>query len=180
MKGKSKIFVNYILFALTTLLLTGLQTSLWPNYMGGFPAPHIWIPTLVYWSLYRSTTETVLMTYLISLIVAPMTAMPLGLLIFTNMLIVIGVLIFKIKFYQAGPLYYAFNVAAMTFCFVPSFLITTFLLDNLYFSPNIEFFDWIIKTILTTMFSLPLHSLFSFYDSYTSKELPTETGRGIA
>lgn len=180
MKSSSKTFLNYLLFSITALAFTGLQTSLWSNYLGNFPAPHIWIPTLVYWCLYRSPKETIIMTYIVSLIISPMTALPLGLFIFTNIIIAIFILIFKIKFYQTGPIYFALNVGAATFLFVPVFLLTIFLLDNNNFSSNILFFEWIMKTLLTTLFSLPLHALFTFFDSYTNKELPTETGRGIA
>lgn len=120
------------------------------------------------------------MTYLISFMLAPLTGMPLGLFIFTNVLMIICALLIKLKFYQNGPFYYALNVGIMTFCFVPLYLLSSFLLDSSFFRFNVEFGDWIAKILLTTLFSLPLHLIYLFIDRYTEKELPTETGRGIA
>ena len=168
---------NFLLFFLVTLFLVCLQVSLWPKYLGGFPSPHFWIPALTYWCLYRPPKETLLMTYVISFLVAPLSSTPLGLFAFTNILLVIGVSTFKMRFYQSGSVYFALCVGLMTFALVPAKLIVTFALDPQNLRLNIHVFDWILKTLFTTLISLPMYSLFMFFDDYTQKQLPTETGR---
>ncbi len=172
-------FKNYFLFYLSAIALTCFQVSLWPKYAGNIPAPHFWIPVLTYWNLYRSPKEGLIMSYLLSLLLAPLTVIPLGMIMFINTIFVIVVLAFKNRFYQPGPIYFSMSVGLITFLFVPVRYMISFVLDNAHFTLQIHFFDWIFTTLLTTLAALPLYTIFMFFDALTQKELPTESGRPI-
>ena len=78
MKERFQLLGNVLLFLLMTMILATFQTSLWFQVVGYFPGPALWIPCLIYVSLYRSTLETVIFAYLTAFVLATMSAMPEG------------------------------------------------------------------------------------------------------
>lgn len=160
------------------LVLVGAQTSLWLQLFGHFPTPSLWLPTLVYWTIYRSPKEGLFMIYVISVILSPLTVLPLGVILLINTCLFFVGLIIKSRFYQPGPVYYSMLTGFIVFMFPAFHTIFSWTFFN---NPLKEtfFFLWILKPLLTMLFCFPLHLLYVFYDDLTEKSLPTETGRKL-
>ena len=178
MKQQSLILGNYGLFLLASAILTSFQVSLWMQFFGYFPAPQIWITTLIYWTIYRRPSEGVIMTYLLTALIASLTAMPLSLLLITNIILFALTMAFKQRIYWSSPTYFMMLSALATLCFPVVHFILSFLFENNSITDP-AVLDWILSSLLTALFALPTFLIYSWFDQLTHKELPTETGSGI-
>ncbi|MEZ4872375.1 MAG: hypothetical protein R2827_09055 [Bdellovibrionales bacterium] len=176
MSDKRLLLLNYALFALYGVLTVGFQTSLWVQLLGGFPAPHFWIPILAYWALYRIPREGVLMTYITTFIIGSVTALPLGMFLLINLTLYLAAAGIKAKFYQPGPIFFAFICAAMSLLFMPIHWIYSLVLET---NPivDLEVLNWIAQSTLTPLLAFIVYPIFCIIDDLTQKDLPTEVGR---
>ncbi len=166
--------LNYLVFAIATCVLAGFQASLWYHVFGFFPAPYMWLAVLSYWALYRSITEAVIMSYLVSFAVVTMSGAPLDMAFGMN-LAVLGVLyMLRDRVLWAGP------NSFMLACGISALILplATFILSHIIEETAVvdfHFYDWLMRPILTAAFSLPLFYLFSAIDRLTNKEPPKHT-----
>ena len=110
---------NYSIFVLVLLIVCALQSSLWLNFFGWFPAPQLWLTVLVFWVLYRELWESVLMVYILSIISSGFTALPFAHLLSINLLTAMGLFFVKKRLYWAGPIFYmlASGISVVFFSF---------------------------------------------------------------
>lgn len=168
------LLLNYGLFALAAVVLASLQSSLWLQFFGYFPAPHAWIPLLCYWTLYRRPLEGIVMVYLITLVASALTVMPLGMLLLSNIFLFgVGYLI-KQRFQWSGSVQFMFVCGFLTFIFPILHLALSWLFES---SPIIDFqfFQWLMRTLLTALVALPCYRLFIWFDKISQRELTTES-----
>ncbi|RME14627.1 MAG: hypothetical protein D6797_08410 [Bdellovibrio sp.] len=172
-KTLSLAFLNYALFALLILVFTGFQTSLWMYVMGYFPSPQFWLSILVFWSIYRSPKESLIMAYLISLLVAPFSAIPLKTLLMVHFCLFFLIFFIRHRIYWEGVTFMMFLTFWICLAFPFIHFLMSFILEP---SPlhKIEFFDWTLRAILTTLLTPPLFYLYVFIDRMTKKRWPTE------
>lgn len=165
---------NYIVFAVLTCLLAGLQASLWYHIFGFFPAPYLWLAVLSYWALYRSIVEAVIMSYLVSFAVVTMSGVPLDMAFGMN-LIILGILyMLRDRVLWSGPNSFMLSCGiAAAILPLATFLLSHIIEDTS--TVDFHFYDWLIRPILTAAFSLPLYYLFSAVDRLTRKEPPKHT-----
>lgn len=69
-----RMVILHILFA---LILSGLQTSMWPGLLGHIPAPQFWLCWILYLGLYRGFFEALFMSYFFGLMMTSMTSLHL-------------------------------------------------------------------------------------------------------
>lgn len=169
---------NYGIFWFLALLLTAFQSSLWLQLFGYSSSPYAWITILAFWTIYRSVAEGLIMVYLLSVTIAPSTAMPLDLLIFSNILLFTVGHMFRRRIYWPGGTYFMLVCGAMALMLPFTHILGSWLLDD-GVGANFLFFEWIMRTLLTTLLALPLHPLFAWADRVTHKVLPHEAGSGI-
>lgn len=178
LRVQAQIIANYLMFLLVTTLLTSLQTSLWLQILGSFPAPQMWAPPLVYWCLYRQPRESIIMVYIVSALSAALTAMPISLILLTNMGLFVAIYLFKCRIYWSGPLFFMLVVGGFNILLPVIHIILSWTSEkNPITDPQI--FEWIISTLLTMLVALPLFHLYSWFDAVTHKEQPKETGSTI-
>lgn len=169
------ITANYSVFTLASLTLAALQCSLWLQFFGYFPAPHVWLPTLVYWTLYRNLGESLVMVYILAFVASPLTAMPLGILLFTHICLFLVVLLIKHRFYWVGSVYFMIISGVLAALFPLFHLLFSWLFESTPIT-DFQFFQWIMRGLLTALVALPFFRLFRWMDRITHKELPVETG----
>lgn len=178
MKNLARELTNYLIFLVAAILLTALQSSLWLQLFGWFPAPQIWLAILTFWVLYRELWESVAMMYILATVVSAFTAMPFAHLLVINLLTCLTLAFTKKRVYWAGSTFYMLASGASVLClFVFTFLISWRYDKN----PirDVSLFSWLISVLLTMLVSLPLHSIFGWFDRFTNKEHPTEAGTGV-
>ncbi|MBC86616.1 MAG: hypothetical protein CL677_05500 [Bdellovibrionaceae bacterium] len=176
MSDKRLLILNYFCFVVYGIFTIGFQTSIWSQVLGGFPPPHFWLPVLAYWSLYRSPKEGLIMTYLITLLVASVTAMPLGMFLLLNIILYALSYTFKSKFYQPGPIFFAIICGAMSVAFMPIHFILSLIIEPTPIQ-DLEIIFWLLQSLLTPLLSFAVYPIFCIIDDLTNKELPTEVGR---
>lgn len=167
-------FLNYALFTLLAELLAGFQASLWLHVFGYFPSPYVWIAVLNYWVLYRSIYEAIIMSYLVAFTVATMTGAPLVGVVCVNLIVLGVIFLLRNRILWSGPNSFmlATGISALVIP-VASFGLSYFF-DR---RPSNEFYfyDWTLRALLTSAFSLPLFYLFGFVDRMTKREPPKDT-----
>ncbi len=176
MKNYKNIFSNYAYFFVILTTLCSLQSLSWFFIFSPYSAPELWLPGLTYWSLYRKPHESFVMIYMLSFIVASLSATPIGMILLLQAGLYLFAYGIKSRFYQPGGVFFMTACGAMSL-FSP----VLHLILSYFFEPHpityFHFLDWIISALLTTLVALPLHILFVFIDDKTNMVLPTETGR---
>ena len=175
MRETSLIVSNYVLFVLLTQLLSGVQCSLWLQIFGPFVAPQLWVPTLVYWTFYRRPHEGLAMTYLLTIALASLTAMPFSLFLMVNLVLFCLGLFVKTRIYWGTSTFFMLMCGAFSLFFPWVHWLFSLMVEN---NPiqGLSIFDWIMQSLLTTLCSLPLFYLLQKIDDLTQKEIPTEMG----
>lgn len=178
MRDQGLLIGNYAAFALIGLALATLQSSLWMQVFGSFPAPHLWLPIAIYWSIYRKPQEGILICYVLSIAIAPLTAAPMGILLLLLLILWGCVYVFKRRIFWPGTTYFMLVVGAATLALPILHFILSWIFERNPTS-SFYFFEWIMKSLLTPLVSIPLLVLFQKIDMLTHKEIPTETGATI-
>jgi hypothetical protein len=169
MKEKLQLLTNIGLFAFATLLMGTVQTSLWFQILGYFPAPALWIPGLVYISLFRPTLEAVIFSYVCAFVLGTMTAMPEGMLMFVCLALSLSVQVFKQRIYWPGSSYFMMVCGLAALMFHVFHWAATFLIgDAPLTSPQIS--DWLIESLLTPLAAPLLFPFFRWFDRVTNRE----------
>lgn len=173
MKRRGLIFINYLMFLGLTLFLATLQSSLWPQLFSYFPAPQFWLITLAYWVMGRYLIEGLIMTYLLSLLVGALTAMPVNLVLAVNIILFCGGILLKQRIFWIGSTYLMIlsGLGALLFPIIHLIISWSFEANPIR-SP--EILDWFFICLFCTFLSPPLFFVFKTIDKLTSKELPSE------
>jgi hypothetical protein len=157
------------LMMLSAIVLSALQTSLWFQLFGRFPAPMFWLITLVYFGVTRPLWEATLGIYLLVIVCAPFTVFPFAaFLVYALMLMLILILI-RERVFWGGSTYFMLMVGVACVSAPILFWICSRWFDkNPLFLPAI--FDWLIASGLTALFSLPLYRLYQWIDKIASQD----------
>ena len=157
----------------TAELLTATQTSLWFLIFGRFPPPMFWLIVLVYVSVTRPLWEATILSYLLSLAIAPFTALPFEAVLVYCLMLMVAIFLIRERVFWGGPTYFMLMVGGASIAAPAFYWLTSRWLDrNPIFFP--EIFDWLISACLTTLCSLPLYRLYQFYDYVASKDAGSE------
>jgi hypothetical protein len=169
---------NYLLFLVACFAALGVQCSLWLQILGSTPAPSLWMPFLVYLSLYRYRFESMAGIYLVAAAASSFSVCPFGMLLLVNLLLYLAMQLFKERIYWNGVGFFALVVAGASTIFTPLMMAISWVFDK---NPIREMLlvNSIVSILLTVLFSFPLYSLFTAFDRWSHKELPTETGTQI-
>lgn len=169
---------NVFLLCFATLLLGTAQTSLWFQIFGWFPAPAFWIPALVYAALNRPFMQMTLLTFLMSLVLLPMTVIPNALLFLLMFVLGCSVRLVKRRFYWAGSSYFMMvcGITALVF-HIYHWLGSMVIGDSAVSTPEIS--DWLVQSLLTPLIAPILYEVFRWFDRLTEYEQPSEASADI-
>lgn len=176
MRAQSLLLVaNYLLILIGTLVALGVQCSLWFQTLGSTPPPYLWLPILVYVSLYRYQFETLCTTYLISATMAGFSIFPFGLALLSNLVLALSIQSFKQRIYWNGAGFFAMVVGATSVFHPILMLILSWAFDK---NPirQMSLVTPLVSSLLTTLFSFPMYRVMTRFDRWTQKDLPTEIG----
>lgn len=178
MKNQWLLALNIVALLVLTDLLCALQTSFWMQVLGAFPPPQFWLIILTYSVLHRHIGEAVLMTYLITFVLAAYTAEPFEHFLAANMCCVVFILTIKNRVYWPSPNYFMMMTGgAAGLHFLVFMILSQFLDRNPLRSP--ELFQWVVSLLMTTLFSLPLYSMLKWFDRLTQMDETAESTGGL-
>jgi hypothetical protein len=169
---------NYLIFIIFLCLLAAMQSSLWFHIFGTSPAPYFWLLVVCYWTLYRSLTEGVIMTYIATLAMVSMSGIPLSMAFVVHLSVYGCIFLMRDRVLWSGINSYilACGIAALV---LPVFVILwSFFLEERS-AHEFYFFDWAIRAPLTALFSIPFYYLFTWFDKITQKEAPKDAEAGF-
>lgn len=171
MLERSLILFNYLCFIFVSVGLCGLQTSIWPEFFGSFFTPVLWIPVLVYWVQFRSLTEMLLFSILLTHVIFGFTASPIKILFLSIMAIALIARTIRSRVLWTGPLNFATAAGASTLAFPISIFLISFFFEEK--AQNfLQFWHILISPLVTAIAALPLYYLFIWIDAITQKEHP--------
>ncbi len=174
MKMNFNFLANTTLLALVMLFLCGFQTAFWYQLFDTVPAPLLWINLIVYISLYRKPYTAIFTLYLLAIIAASFSAIPLKMMFVTVLILFALLYIIKSRVFWAGSGYYNIMCvfASVTFHII-YILASSFLEKN---PTSILVLDRLVQIILTPSFAFPIYWLISRIDKWTHSEVLQETG----
>lgn len=173
MKERFLLFTNLALFILAILVLGTLQTSLWFQVFGYFPAPAMWLPVLIYVALFRSTLETILFSYLTGFVLSTLTVMPEGLLMSVCLALALSVQLFKTRIYWLSASYSMMVCGLAALVFHVFHWAATFLIEDVPLtSPQVS--SWLIECLLTPLLAPVVFPILQLIDRLTNRESATE------
>jgi hypothetical protein len=171
---KERLFkaANIVALCLVVLILGTIQTSLWFQIFGYFPAPALWIPAVIYIALYRGTLEAILVVYLFCLTISTMTAMSIGLLVASAFVLVLVAQVFRQRIFWNTSSYIMMVSGVGTLLFHVTYWILSIFFDE-YALRSPEILDWILEALLTPLVAPLLFRLFAWVDQTTRQIQPT-------
>lgn len=173
MKEKALLACNAALFCVAVLTLGTMQTSLWYQIFGYFPAPALWLSAVVFVGLYRPLPEAAALIYAFAFLMSTMTVMPMSLIMASAMGVGLAAMFVKRRIYWPGSGYFmiACGLGSLLFHLLRwagSFAIE----DHALTSPEIG--DWLLEALLTPLAAPALHALYWAFDHVTGREQPVE------
>jgi hypothetical protein len=174
MREIAVLILNYSFFALLTELLAGFQSSLWLHVFGYFPAPYAWIAVLNYWILYRSVYEAIIMCYLVAFAVVTMSGASIEMAIGINLTVLAVISVLRNRILWSGPNSFMLASGISALIIPVASFILSFLLERTSVA-DFYFYDWVLRALLTSAFSLPLFYIFILLDKATRRESPKDT-----
>ena len=158
------IFFNYLIMIFLFFIITMFQNSFWPSLFGIHLPVYLWIPYLIYWSLYRKPGEAALIVYFITISIAATSSLMVGYLLVCNSLIFLSLLLFKRVYYTSWVFFS--TACALTVFFFPILLwtIPQIIGGKTYFH---GFIPWLAGGLVTWILSFPLLVVFQWIDNLT-------------
>jgi hypothetical protein len=175
MRIQGNSIINLISVLLLTWILAGLQTTLWYQLFGTFPAPLIWLNIVPYIAIYRRPLEAILTLYAIGFALGAFTAMPAGIFLFNFGVLFLIIYYFKAKMYWGGSRYFVMVAFATSFAYHVLEIILSWIFEQ-GSSYRFDVFDRIIQALLTPLFAIFIYKIMNFIDHITEKEVLPETG----
>ena len=170
-------WINYIAVTAFIPLIIIVQTGLWPSFWKGiapsfFNAPiYLWIPYLIYWTLWRTTKEAVIIIYLLSFMIAAAGTQPAGRVLFIHCLIFLTVLFFKRVYYTSLRFFSA--AVGLSLLTLPLLIgLLSLWLDGRFDFPGVRL--WLMGGVLTWVLAFPLLFCLQAADHLTSALKPVK------
>lgn len=166
--------LRYLLPTLVFLFACAVQTTVWPDWLGTFPPPPLWLLIIVWLSLYRPEMSTVLFLYALGLLASSFTAMPLKMMLFTILIVHIAVAVARERVFWSGLGYF---VLAGTSA-VAVFHVAYFILSHILEPEPASWLIWerLVQVLLAIPFAGVVYTVMEFIERPFAGEAPAPTG----
>jgi hypothetical protein len=169
MKQRYFIAANILVYAIITVLLSGLQTSLWLKVFGSIPAPLFWITLTVFWALRKNWQEGLIHIYLSSLILTQFSALSFGMVLALQLIIFFAAHIFRQRIYWPGLSYLLMVNALALLVFHVSHVVLSWIFER---NPitSFGFIRGLLEFIYLPLIVHPLEMLYGFVERLTRQQ----------
>ncbi len=175
MPKSSQLISNLAITLALLLLLCLAQTTMWYQIFYPVPNPNLWLPVIVYFSLYRTFKLGVSSIYVSGLFLATMTSQPLYLVLLNLLCIYFGLQILRLKFFWAGTGYFVMVcTASMVLLLFSNWLLSMNFENNFLQYPRWS--AWLFQLFLMPFLAPVIYAIFRRVDSWTQFQIPNEYG----
>lgn len=175
MPKSSQLIINLFCTLSVLILLSLAQTTMWFQVFHPVPAPNLWLPVIVYFSLYRPFKLGVSCIYVSGLFLATMTSQPLYLLLLNLLCIYFGLQVLRLKFFWSGTGYFVMVCTASIFLLhFSSWLLSLNFENNFLRHPR--YGAWIFQLFIMPFLAPIVFAIFRRIDSWTQFQIPNEYG----
>lgn len=177
-----RIFRTYPFFIITLLLfvavLAGFQTTLWFQVFGSIQGPSLWLLVLVYFAIYRTPKEALVLSYLTSLVLFFFGWMPVGLWLFNILIFWFLIWIVKERFFWSGSGYFWIAAAVSTFVWHVLTISTSYFVEDVSLR-SVEFFNRTLQILLTPLFAVPIYYLIRWIEKIFDQPPVPQAGEAL-
>ena len=145
-------------------LITLVQNSFITSVFGTSTPIYLWVPYLIYWSLYRKPWEAVFIVYFVSLSIASTSPLLASYILAFNSLVLLTLLFLKKIYYTSWVFFSIACFLILILCPVSLWILSQFMDGIAYFHKLIP---WIKGVLITWSFSFPLLFFFHWVDRLT-------------
>lgn len=173
-----RLLYHFGLIPVIVLIFTGLQTSLWFQLVGLFPAPQFWIIILTYLIIHRSFWPSLGMGYLFSVIMTGFTSWPFEYLLASTMLIVGSSQLLKDRIYGSGVNYFIALCGWNVFLFHLCYTVLGLIKEDISFG-RVSLFDLSLSPLISVLLAYPFYFMFKFLDRVFKGEEDPQPGKNL-
>jgi hypothetical protein len=150
-----------------TLIVSSLQTVVWPTFAGNIPSPMFWLAIFAYNSIYLKIPRALILNYFLVIILSVFTSATIGMLLSLTLVITVSLGYFKSRIFWPGLKYYLMSVTAVCVLFhVASYLFSQIVDQNpVGFIP----FERSLQIILTPLAAAPIYWMMEWLDRFDDK-----------
>ena len=145
-------------------LITLIQNSFVTSVFGIGTPIYLWIPYLIYWALYRKTSDAVFIVYFVSFNIASTSPLLASYLLIFNSLVLLTLLFLKKIYYTSWMFFSIACLLILILCPVSLWILSQFMDGIAYFHKLIP---WIKGVITTWSLSFVLLWFFQWLDQLT-------------
>lgn len=171
-----RLLYHFGVIPLLVLLLTGLQTSLWFQLLGLFPAPQFWIIVLTFLIIHRPFWISLIMGYLFSVVLTGFTAWPFENILACTMIIVGSSQLLKDRIYGSGVNYFIALCGWNVFLFQLCYTILGLIKEGISLQ-RVSLFDLSLSPLISVLFAYPLYFMLKFLDRLFKGEEDPQPGK---
>ena len=174
MKNRAQWLLRALVLTLATLLLATFETSTLSQLFGTLSPPALWINVLLYIALTRSRNSAIMIAYMISFFLSPVTVIPLGVFAASSVITILLAQYFKSRIYWP-TLTYTMLISGLG-CLAFNLVTTAvywILVRQPMGLPSIS--DWAIQSMLTPLVAPIIFMGLRLIDSWMKVE-PAEMG----
>jgi hypothetical protein len=173
MKRRGMFLFVHLLTLLFVLALAGLQTTLWFQFFGSFPAPLLWLNVITFLILYRPPFESIFTIYFLGFALCTFSAVPFSVMSSTLLVLFAITYLTKRRFFWTGSGYYWLASFLSSFVFQLAYLAASGLIEPQ--KAAILPLDRLAQALLTPLFAPPTYVIMNWIEGLNDSEAP-ETG----
>lgn len=154
--------LRHLFPTLVFLFACAVQTTVWPDWFGSMTAPPLWLLVIVWLSLYRPETSTILFLYFLGALGVAFTAMPLKMMLFSILLLHIAISVARERVFWSGVWYFVLASTAS----VAFFHVCYLLLSHIFEPVPAAWLIWdrLLQVLLAIPFAGAVYMILSFLE----------------
>ncbi|MDZ4662260.1 MAG: hypothetical protein SGJ18_11650 [Pseudomonadota bacterium] len=175
MKEFNQTVANMGLVYLLLVVLCLFQTALWFQVFHPIPPPNLWLPIIVYVTIYRRIGISLLTLVLLGFTLITLSSKPVNLFFLSLLAVALTTHLVRMKFFWTGSSYFLMSCLISIFSYhVFSWLLSFNLEANFLRSPR--WGAWLMEFFLTPIIAPLLYSILKKIDQLTDFQEPGEFG----
>ena len=175
MKEFNQSITNMILVYLLFVVLSLFQTTFWFQVFHPIPAPNLWLPVVVYVTIYRQIGISLLTLIILAFALFTLSSKPINLFFLSLLAVALVTHLVRMKFFWTGSSYFLMScMISIVSYHVFSWLLSVNFEANFLRSPR--WGAWFMELSFTPIVAPLIYSLLKKIDQLTDFQEPGEFG----
>lgn len=175
MKEFNQTVSNMALVYLVLMVLSLFQTTFWFQVFHPIPAPNLWLPIIVYITIYRQIGISLLTLILLGFALVTLSSKPINLFFLSILAVAIITHLVRMKFFWTGSSYFLMSCIISIFSYhIISWILSLNLESNFLRYPRLG--AWLTELCFTPLVAPLIYGLLKKIDQMTDFQEPGEFG----